>query len=99
MVRQRQRNLSESNLTKHFALSIHTQRDKLPHLPKRLHASILIGSQHRDERPSFSRKLRQKFSRHSLAVHNDSLQALQPSSLLITSDHGRQASRQMLVSP
>jgi hypothetical protein len=58
----------------------------------------LIGSQHCDEGPSLSGKLRQEFSRHPFAIHHDAFQAVQVSSLLIAREHGWQSNRQMLVS-
>jgi hypothetical protein len=79
-------------------LSIRLQWDKLPDLPERLHAGILIGSQHRDHRPPFVCQRCQEFSRHTLTIYHNAFEVSHPSRLLVVSKDGRQSQCQMLIS-
>ena len=58
---------------------------------------ILVGSQHGDHRTSFACQCGQEFRRHTLPIHHDALNAVQPSRLLVARDHSWQSHRQMLI--
>jgi hypothetical protein len=99
MLGQWQAEASQCHFSDHLPVLINVQRNKFPHLPKRLQAGILIGAQHGDERPSCLDQLRQELCRHALAIHDNTPDALQVSRLLIGGEDRWQSTRQMGVSP